>query len=91
MVQDFKTRGTCLKIGKHQARTNLKHNTFTLRVINAWNSLTPQLCGNSPIDELSRKIESELCNYYTSKLYTSHIKPIYEERSLTEGFGHRGQ
>ena len=39
MVQDSKTRGNCLKIDKQQARTNLKHNTFTLRVVNACNSL----------------------------------------------------
>ena len=43
MVQDSKTRGNCLKINKQQARTNLKQNTFTLRVVNAWNSPPPQM------------------------------------------------
>ena len=39
MVQDYKTRGNCLKNNKQQAMTNLKQNTFTLRVVNALNSL----------------------------------------------------
>ena len=34
MVHDYKTRGNCLKNNKHQAMTNLKQNTFTLRVVN---------------------------------------------------------
>ena len=39
MVQHSKTRSNCLKIDKLQVRTSLKQNTFTLRVVNAWNSL----------------------------------------------------
>ena len=39
MVQYSKTRGNCLKIDKQQGMTNLQQNTFTLRVVNAWNSI----------------------------------------------------
>ena len=36
--------------------------------------------------------ESELGTYYTSRLCTPHIKPRYEETTITEeGSGHKGQ
>ena len=105
MVQDSKTRGNCLKIDKQQARTNLKQNTFTLRVVNAWNSLPDYVVTAPSMNSFKNRLdstwhdhplkldfESELGTYYTSKLCTLHIKPRYEETTITEeGSGHRGQ
>ena len=71
---------------RYQARTNLRQNSFTFRVVNAWNSLpdcvvtAPSL--NSFKNRLDRawkdhpwklNFELELGNYYTSKLRTPQI------------------
>ena len=104
LVHDSRTRGNCLKIAK-QARTNLRQNSFTFRVVNAWNSLpdcvvtAPSL--NSFKNRLDRawkdhpwrlNFESEIGNYYTSKLRTPQIKNKCDITTPTdEGSGHRGQ
>ena len=35
MVKDSKTKGNCLKIDKQLVQTNIRQNTFILRVFNA--------------------------------------------------------
>ena len=86
-------------------RTNLKQNTFTLRVVNAWN-LLPNHVVTAPLMNYFKNrldsiwhdhpwrfdFESKLGTYYTSRLYTPHRDPRYDETTISEeGYGHRGQ
>ena len=105
IVHDSRTRGNCLKIAKQQARTNLRQNSFTFRVVNAWNSLPDCVVTAPSLNSFKNRLdsawkdhpwrfnfESEIGNYYTSKLRTPQIKTKSDIATPTEeGSGHRGQ
>lgn len=39
-LQEARTRGHCMKLAKQQSRLNLRTHSFSVRVVNDWNSLT---------------------------------------------------
>ena len=55
---DFSNRrGHSMKLKKQRARTNLRQQFFSLRVVNEWNSLPPQVIGAKSINSFKNLID----------------------------------
>ena len=57
LSQERRTRGHDLKLAKPSARTKLRNQTFTHRVVEVWNSLPQEVIDAETVNSLKNKLD----------------------------------
>ena len=60
-----RTRGHYLKLQKPQVNTLLRHNSFTVRVVNPWNNLPEQVTSAPTVNTFKNRLDK----YWHSKMF----------------------
>ena len=83
-----RTRGHNLKLTKQLSNTELRRNSFSIRVVNSWNNLTHEIVNAPSVNSFKKKLNSfwkhhpsKLSQHATPKVLQT-VEPMQTEGSL---------